>query len=208
MKAWLLWVVRLARWLCMGVGVLVVVVSLTPLVHWWATALAGPWQAPAGDVLIVLGGSLQDYGTVGGSSYWRAIYAERAWRAGGFREIVISGGEQADGNVAEAVRSFLVCQGVPPDAVRVEAASHSTRENAVNTARLLSRTPGRKVLLTSDYHMFRAIGSFRKAGLEIQSWPYPDVRKRGTRWHGRWPAFLDLVQEAAKIAYYYAQDWI
>jgi uncharacterized SAM-binding protein YcdF (DUF218 family) len=199
---------RVFRAACIAWSLLFLIVSLSPLVHWWATALAGPWQAPRGDVLIVLGGSMLDYGTIGGSSYWRGVYAARAWKEGGFREVLVSGGDQEGSNVAEAVRHFLVCSGVPPEAIRLEPASGSTHENAVFTAQLLRGTPGRMVLLTSDYHVFRAVRSFEKAGLHVQSWPYPDVRKRATRWHGRWPAFVDLVEETAKLAYYYAQGWI
>src|SRR5215813_5065330 len=53
-----------------GLGLLVVLVTMTPLVSWWAGALAGPWEDPAGDVLIVLGGSLLADGVMGPSSYW------------------------------------------------------------------------------------------------------------------------------------------
>jgi uncharacterized SAM-binding protein YcdF (DUF218 family) len=207
-RKWLHYTLRALRQACIGWSVLFLVVSFSPLVHWWATALAGPWRPPRGDVLIVLGGSMLDYGTIGGSSYWRGVYAARAWKEGGFREVVVSGGEQDGGNVAEAIREFLVNSGVPREAIRVEPASRSTRENAIHTTRLLEGTPGRKVLLTSDYHVFRAAASFRKAGLAVESCPYPDVRKRATRWHARWPAFVDLVEETAKIGYYYAQGWI
>ncbi len=199
---------RTARRLCVAFTLIFLLVTFTPLVNWWATALAGPWQSPAGDVLIVLGGSLQDYGTVGGSSYWRAVYAVQAWKQGNFRTIVVSGGDQVGGNVAQAIGGFLEYQGVPPEAIILESNSSSTRENAVHAADLLVRAPGRKVLLTSDYHMFRAARAFEKAGLRVETWPYPDVRKRATNWRGRWPAFFDLIEESAKIGLYYLRGWI
>ena len=64
------------------------------------------------------------------------------------------------------------------------------------------------MLLTSDYHMFRAHRAFKKAGLEVLPKPFPDARKRASEWTGRWPAFLDLVEETLKIGYYYARGWI
>lgn len=205
---WFRSVLRPAAFFCMGLGALFVVVTVTPLAFWWATALAGPWEGPSGDVLIVLGGSIQDYGMVGGSSHWRTVYALQAWKEGGFREIVLTGGGPENHPVAAAMRDFLVCQGVPREAIRLETRANSTRENALYTKELLSDVPGRKVLLTSDYHMFRAHSAFKKVGLEILPRPYPDVRKRVTRWIGRWPAFLDLVTETAKIVYYFARGWI
>jgi uncharacterized SAM-binding protein YcdF (DUF218 family) len=200
---------KVVIWVCATVGGLWMIVTVTPLVYWWATLLAGSWASPTGEVLVVLGGSTQQHGQLGGSSYWRALYAAQAWREGGFREIVVSGGGGAPSeSPAEAIRDFLVCQGVPLEAIRVETRSNSTRENAINTQALLAGVSGRKVLLTSDYHMFRASRAFRKVGIDVAARPYPDVRKRDTQWLGRWPAFLELIAETAKVGYYYARGWI
>lgn len=190
-----------------SLGLLLVVVTFTPLVHWWATELAGPWNDPRGEVLIVLGGSVLEDGTIGQSSYWRSVYAVRSYREGEFRQVLLTGG----GNPVPAVlpmRDFLECQGIPHEVIRVETASDSTRENAMNAKQLLEGIPGRKVLLTSDYHMFRASRAFKKAGLDVLPRPFPDVRKRATTWTGRWPAFIDLVTETAKIVYYFLRGWI
>jgi len=48
--------------------------------------------------------------------------------------------------------------------VVAENYSRSTRENALNTARLLAGDTGTLVLMTSDFHMYRALRAFRKAG--------------------------------------------
>lgn len=190
-----------------GLGLLLVVVTTTPLVSWWATALAGPWNDPGGDVLIVLGGGLLAPGVMGSSSYWRDAYAWLAWQEGTFREIVLSGGPPGS-SVADAMAEYLACRGVPRAALRIEARSRSTRENALHVKALLDGTAGSKVLLTSDYHMFRATRAFRKAGLDVIPRPFPDIRKRAQSWEGRWPAFLDLVRETVKIGYYYVRGWI
>lgn len=190
-------------WGLAALGFLLLVVTFSPLDYWWATALAGPWNTPKGDVLIVLGGSVLDDGTLGESSYWRSVYATRAYREGQFRQVVLSGM-----SAAEAMKSFLVCQGVPPEVIRLETRSTSTRENALFTKELLTGVSGRLVLLTSDYHMFRAHHAFGKIGLDVVPIPYPDVRKRATRWTGRWPAFVDLMVETGKIPYYFVRRWI
>ena len=57
-----------------ALGLLVVLVTVTPLAPWWAARLAGPWTNPKGDTLIVVGGSILGNGMIGDSSYWRAIY--------------------------------------------------------------------------------------------------------------------------------------
>jgi uncharacterized SAM-binding protein YcdF (DUF218 family) len=191
-------------------GLLVAVVTATPLVSRISAALAGPWDNPHGDLLVVLSGSGLEGGTIGLSSYWRCIYTVMAFHEGGFRQIFITGGgaEAGDTPIAIAMQRLIVFLGVPAEAVTVETLSTSTRENALRSVPLLNRMPGRKVLLTSDYHMFRALRVFHKAGLDLQGWPYPDTGKMAASWTGRWPAFLDVLSELTKIAYYKTQGWI
>lgn len=192
-----------------ALGLLVVTVTVLPIDDWWIRVLVGPWNDPKGDVLIVLGAdSLEDM--IGAGSYLRSLYAIRVWRAGGFQRIVISGGTSNGGPrpVAIQMRDFLVCQGVPAEAITVETGSRDTHENALFTARLLAGDAGKRVLLTSDYHMFRAYRAFLKAGMHVEPRPFPDGFKRTSHWEQRWPIFVDLCQEGLKTAYYWARGWI
>lgn len=202
---------RVGRWtvrVLAAIGFLFVLVTVTPIDRWWIGKLAGPWNDPKGDVLVVLGSdSVQD--VIGWSSYWRSVYAVRAWREGGFRDVVVCGGSvNGEVPVAERMREFMVSQGIPAAAIRVEGASHSTRENALDTKAILETLPGRKVLITSDYHMFRACRVFRKAGIAIEPRPFPDGGKEISDWRNRWPVFLGLCVEAVKTGYYFARGWI
>jgi uncharacterized SAM-binding protein YcdF (DUF218 family) len=97
---------------------------------------------------------------------------------------------------------------VPGGAIAVETESSSTRENALRTAELLRGETGRSVLLTSDFHMYRAYRCFRRAGLDVVAWPVPDALKRSTRWYRRWTAFVDLSAETAKVGYYWWKGWL
>jgi uncharacterized SAM-binding protein YcdF (DUF218 family) len=187
-------------------GLLFLLISLTPLTRWWAGALARPWQGARGDVLIVLGGDRVD-DMMGYSSYWRSVYAVWAYREGGFRSVVVTGGP-GGAAVANTIRDFLVTSGVPAGVIVLETESASTHENALRTAELLRSEPGRPVLLTSDFHMYRAYRCFRRAGLDVVALPVPDALKRSTRWHRRWTAFVDLSVETAKVAYYWWQGWL
>lgn len=199
---------RLLVWPLTLLGLLVVVVTLTPLDAWWAKHLAGSWSDPPGDILIVLGGSrASSDGVIGWNSYVRSLYAVRAYREHAFPLIVLSGGTGPPA-VASSMRDFVESQGVPAAALRVEERSRSTRENAQYVSEMLKSTPGRKVLLTSDYHMYRALRAFRKVGLDVVPRPVPDAIKRSGTWEGRWPAFLDLAEESVKIVYYRMRGWI
>ena len=196
---------RLVVWPIFTLGLLMIVVTVTPLVGWWTGLLAGPWNDPSGETLVVFGNEMQPDGVIGVVSYWRTVYAVRAWREGTFQRMVLCGGP-ASHPIAEAMRQFVVSQGVDPNRVLVDTESTSTRENALMARRLVGNA--NVVLLTSDYHMFRAIRAARKAGLSATPRPVPDMSKLAASWETRWSAFLGLAGESAKIAYYWARGWI
>jgi uncharacterized SAM-binding protein YcdF (DUF218 family) len=204
-RAWRLGIRFLA-----ALGFVFLLVTVTPIDAWWARALAGESYSASGDVLILLSGAMLEDGTLGWSSYLRTLYAGRNYRPGGFRQVVVTGGRNpwSATPVALPMAEFLKCLGVPADALRLETAARSTRENALFSKPLLDNLPGRKVLLTSDYHMFRARRVFAKLGLEVWPQPVPDVEKRASQPLERWPAFLELVKETGKIAYYWVRGWM
>jgi uncharacterized SAM-binding protein YcdF (DUF218 family) len=186
-----------------ALGFLVVFVSFTPVVTWWAEAYAGPIEQPKGDVLILLSAAGDDlYGGISHSSYWRARQALYAWQTGGFKKIVICGfGDPG-------ILDYLLAQGIPREVFVLEKRSTSTHENAIETARLVQSLPGRKVLLTSDFHMLRALGAFRKLGIDVTPMAVPDVLHATEHWPGRFPAFETMATESAKIAYYELHGWM
>lgn len=187
-------------------------VAFTPIVPWYAgKVLAGDWTDSDGDILIVLGAEANTDGLIGYASYWRCIYAVRAWRQGHFRRVVLCGGPaglQPRPTISGSMRDFLVSSGVPRDVIFLEEQSRSTRENAVNATQLVAGWPGKKVLLTSDLHMFRAYRVFRAAGLDVVPRPIPDAVKNSQSFRGRWSNSWVLAVETVKIAYYAARGWI
>jgi len=196
---------KLAKWLgrlLAIVGLVTVLVVATPLVSWWARAYAGSIDQPRGDILIVLAAAADDANGISYSSYWRARMAALAWQSGGFKTIVITGGG------GPGILDFLVAEGVPRDAIIAEWQSKSTRENAINTARLVHGIQGKKVLLTSDFHMYRALRVFRKVGIQVTPMAVPDVLHSTEHWNGRFPGFETMLIETAKIAYYELRGWM
>ena len=185
-------------------GLMLLVVMATPVGSRYARILAGPWNDPDGDILIVLGSDDPNDGFIGAATYWRTVYGARAWRDGHFRTIVVCGGS----GIAESMRDFLVFEHVPADKIVLENRSASTRENALFTAPLLKNLAGRKVLLTSDFHMYRSYRVFKKAGIEVEPRPIPYALKFGSDWTERWQVFVGLAIETAKIAGYRLRGWI
>ena len=193
---------KAAVFVCAWVGLIFLLATFSPFDRWYALRLAGPRLYPRGDTLIVLGGASLD-GFPAENTLVRCMYAVMAYKAGGIRKIVASGQ-----GVAPHMRNLLIAEGVPAEAVVAEENSKTTHESAVNLTRLLRGEPGTKVLMTSDYHMFRSVRAFRRAGLEVAPRPVPDVLKRVGDRLRRWPAFVDEAVESVKIVYYAYRGWI
>jgi uncharacterized SAM-binding protein YcdF (DUF218 family) len=193
---------RVTRRILAVFGLLILLVVATPLVSWWARLYAGPIDQPKGDVLIVLSAARDENGGISYSSYWRARQAVYAWQTGGFSRIVISGGE------GPGIQNYLLANGVPPSAMIAEWRSNSTRESGINVARLLENLPGKRVLLTSDFHMYRAIRVFRNVGVDAAPMAVPDILHSTQRWPGRFGACWAMAVESAKIVDYKPRGWI
>src|SRR5665213_175384 len=128
-QLWLRMLWRVVRRCLASLGLAMLAITLLPIDGFWLNHMVGPWNDPKGDILIVLGGdSLGDM--IGAASYLRSVYATRVWHEGGFRQIVISGGTANGGpRVSEQMRDFLVCQGVPANAIVLESQSQDTHQN-------------------------------------------------------------------------------
>ena len=129
-------------------------------------------SVPKGDAIVVLGGGIADIGRQGDSldmdaAYDRLYHALALYRGGRAPLMVVSGGA-AEGRLSEAevMDRLLREHGVPETAILRETKSRTTRENGVKTRELLeSRGLSRIILVTSAYHMDRALGVFRRLDL-------------------------------------------
>tara|TARA_B100000029_G_C17562332_1_gene953812 strand:- start:1275 stop:1757 length:483 start_codon:yes stop_codon:yes gene_type:complete len=101
----------------------------------------------------------------------RSIHALRLYRAGKAPLIIISGGNvfSQDSLKPEAAYTAELLQdwGIPPSVIIFEGNSRNTRENALETAKLLNNRGLKRILLvTTAFHMPRAIGAFRAVGID------------------------------------------
>lgn len=73
---------------------------------------------------------------------------------------------------ADVARRLLLALGVEAGRLVLEARARDTFENAQLTKALLDPKPGERwLLVTSAWHMPRAVGCFRKAGFAVEAWP-------------------------------------
>ena len=88
--------------------------------------------------------------------------------------IVISGAKGMPDVVAE------LGGGIDLSRVSVETRSNNTYENAFYSAEMIKpKKSERWLLVTGASHMPRAIGSFRRAGFEVEPWPVYDLTVSG-----------------------------
>ena len=90
--------------------------------------------------------------------------------------IIFSGGTNALIFGEEAEAAFAVRQlealGVPHERITAEEQSRNTVENAVFSRLIANPQPGQRwLLLTSAFHMPRAIAVFRAAGFPVEAYP-------------------------------------
>jgi uncharacterized SAM-binding protein YcdF (DUF218 family) len=123
--------------------------------------------------------------------------AELARRYPGAR-LVFSGGsgELAETALSEAgaARELWRAIGVPEARMEFESRSRNTWENAVFTRDLLAPKPGDTwLLVTSAWHMPRAIGIFRRVGFRVVPYPVAQRTLGGARDLVPQPSIVDRV---------------
>ncbi|MGW0661718.1 YdcF family protein [Streptodolium elevatio] len=136
------------------------------------------------DYIVVLGSGLVDGDQVppllaGRLDRGLAVYEAQSAR-GGKPILLVSGGRGTDEVVPEAVAmaDYLLARGVPADRVVRETRSTTTTENMRFSREIMAEAkPGfRCLVVTNNYHAFRAAMEARKAGLGAQVIGSPTAR--------------------------------
>lgn len=183
------WRWRMGRW-CRGAAVvLVVIFALLPTAAWLMKPLETRFPIPPAfdrvDGIVVLAGSeivtlSELYGqpqldAMGDRLTTFLTLAARYPEA----RLVHSGSREE----AAVARGVILGIGTPPDRVRFEEDSRNTCESAAATRALVSPAPSERwLLVTSAFHLPRAVACFRAVGWNVV--PYPADFQRGPdRWY-------------------------
>ncbi len=146
---------------------------------------------PAGeyDAIIVLGAQVKPDGEPSLQLQWRIDAAADAWKERNAL-LVVCGAQGGNEPAPEAhvMRDELVKQGVPEEQILMDDQSFNTWQNIRNAVALLEGRGAQRVLIvTSDYHLPRAMAIAEDAGLEASGLGSPT--KQGVRFwvknHGR-----------------------
>ena len=167
---------------------------------------------PAADAAVALGGGISKAdGMVHpdmNEAADRVWHAARIWKAGKAKVVVVSGT-----NDLKAAVPLLLDFGVPREAIVVDDESRNTYENSRFTERLLKARakPGETptaLVVTSAWHMPRALGNFSRTSLKAL--PAPCDFTVCSMWEGpqRWWDLLLPNSDAVARTNYLAKEWL
>ena len=159
---------------------------------------APPSDLPPPEGIIVLGGAIDDVTSdargqtvfdEGGERITEAVILAKRYPEA---RVVYTGGTAsfipgAPSTEALRARELMAQMGVAPDRITIEDKSRNTEENARFTAAIVDPEPSQRwIIVTSAFHMPRAMGVFEKAGFRPIAYPV------AFRTLGRWPDDLRL----------------
>jgi uncharacterized SAM-binding protein YcdF (DUF218 family) len=197
---------------CLALSLVVLLASSNPwlakgfraqLEQWYTPFTAA--DAPHVDAIVLLGGALHlplppRVDAELSDAADRVLYTSRLYRAGKASRIVVTGGNVFDQGDGVRGESFYIAEllrewGVPARAIVIEEHSRNTRQNALETKKILDRSGHRTILLvTSALHMPRALATFKGAGIEAIPAPV-DFSVSSYRY----PVALDLLPSAGAL---------
>ena len=156
---WLMWVLRLL----FGLGiVLFVTVEGLIISRFSAVPEAGA------DVCIVLGAQVKESGP-------SDVLQRRLDRAITYLQVnpdtivIVSGGQGSNEPVSEAqgMQDYLISKGIAPERIMMEDASTNTWENLNYSAELIDKSADSVVIVTNNFHVFRAVSIAKKQGYSM-----------------------------------------
>jgi len=140
-----------------------------------------PASLPRAEAVVVLAGALNVVpGARGPEPEWneavdRVIGGAQLMLAGRAEALVLSGtrfpGEASVVSEAEYARRLVVALGVAPEVIRLPPPAFNTAEEAANIRPLFQSASPKIILVTSAWHMSRAMQIFTEAGFQVEPFP-------------------------------------
>ena len=159
--------------------------------------IARVYPVPGGEygAVIILGCQVKEDGTLSRQLEDRLALGLKLWQARPDSVVVVCGGQGINEPVTEAaaMKEYLTAHGVPERSILMETQSKNTLENIRMSKAMLGSI--RKVaVVTSDYHVFRAVRIARDEGLDaegIGAWTLPEwILKNYSREVLAWGKYL------------------
>lgn len=203
-----------SRWIT-GIALFFLYLMSSPIL---VNEILKSWEAPSNPFstdyeigAVLTGGIIKkyDYKTKQvwlGKSGDRATQAFELYHSGKIKKIIISGGEgsflsnKRTTSENDGIRQYLLDSGVPDEDIIQEPMARNTRDNATYTAKILKEkfATNKCVVITSAFHTPRALGCFKKAGVNAVAAPAHYLQENYDFW-------IDKLfpSEEALVAFYF-----
>ena len=140
------------------------------------------------DAIIVLGAQVKPDRTLSVQLSWRMDAAIEAYQKKNV-PIVVCGAQGPDEpcTEAEAMREYLLKEGIPENSILSDPESFNTNENLENAKELLKEFPDirRVLIVTSDYHVPRSLAIAQDVGFEAEGLGAKCLPERWIKNHAR-----------------------
>ena len=206
---------RVARhrllWTSMGAAAGYLLLFYTPLLWILAEPLRAADAPTRADAIVVFAGGAGESAQAGGGYQERVKQAVDLYDAGYAPRMVFSSGFVYAFKEAEIMRGLAIDLGVPADDIDIEEKAASTYQNVLFTRDIARQQGARRVLLVSSpYHMRRAVLTWRKQAPDIEVVSAPVL---GSQYYahgsGATPQqFRGIAWEYAAIALYRWRGWL
>lgn len=184
-----------------------------PLVEWLTGENLNPPKNPR--YVVVLGGS----GVPSGNTLLRTWHAARfgVGLTGATFIVSLPADVSPETSSVGRMRDELVLRGIPAAAIQMETHALNTHEQAMNVRKMID-ADSTVVVVTSGFHMRRALLSFRKAGFTNVDGLFaysvgPEADAGTNTWlrysvWGNWAQEVEISRELAALLVYKLRGWI
>ena len=198
-------------WAVIGLAAVYLLVFNTNLLWWSARPLFVERPPTQADAIVVFAGGVGESGKAGGGAQERLARAVELYRAKYAPVLILSSGYVYSFHEADVMRAMAIDQGVPDSAIMLEQHATNTFQNVKYVDEILrDRRWTRILLVSSPYHMRRAVMVWKKQAPEVEVVPTP-VEQSQFYDHGR-GANLEqvrgIIQEYLAILGYWRRGWL
>jgi uncharacterized SAM-binding protein YcdF (DUF218 family)/glycosyltransferase involved in cell wall biosynthesis len=194
-----------------GVIAAYLLLSYTPVVWWVAEPLRVTAPPRPADAIVVLGGGVGESGRIGRGFQERVTQAVELYREGRASRILFSSPHLFFLREVEVMRDLSIARGVPASSIIVETRAVNTYQMVAFIKEILQQKHWRSILLVSSpYHMRRALLTWRKVAPEIQVHPapVPESQFYAHRLGATIEQTAGILQEYLAILVYWWRGWI
>jgi uncharacterized SAM-binding protein YcdF (DUF218 family) len=179
----------------------------------WRSAAPLVRSAPpaAADAIVVFAAGVGESGKAGGGAQERIAQAVALYKGGYAPVLILSSGYVYSFQEAEVMRALAVDQGVPASAILLEQRAINTYQMVKFVDEILREHRWKRILLVSSpYHMRRALLVWRKQAPDVSVLPTPVPRSQFYE-HSRGATLEQvrgILQEYVAIFGYWRRGWV